>query len=582
MDARRLRPRPAEPGPLIPLRLGAQRASAGPLIEVGGEVRTIPDARARVTVRGNVLDASWPDGVRARLRAAADGRGWRLDCSVSSSRAVTVGAVGVRILGLAATRMLADGYHSWDWAGVRDAAAGRGWWGGVWGTPGGAQTAISLLAPPRLGPLLLRWNNGESVGALTVGAPRQLTHATDAPPLLGVALAPGATLRGDAIRIAPLDPRSQWGCGVPRLDESDRRPAPRTGGWMSWNCLGSAVGAADVVDAARTLVPPGGLALLDDGWMQRWGDWQERDDFDSTVADLAAAVHAGGRRFGLWLAPFLVDPESHAVAAEGARMLLRDDAGAPVVSVRGPRPHLVLDASRRATRAHLAALGRRLGRLGVDALKLDFLFAGVLPGARDGMSDIAALRAGVAALVRAYRAAAPRGSRVFACGAPAPPLVGLVDACRSGDDSVANIPSALAATPPLHPWFVHGEAVLRAQARNLQARAWLWGATVPPDADAVTLGPVGDTPAPGDGYVQAWLELARRSGGPLLDADTPAGRLDPARTRRLRRAQQAVMGTAARPTRPRDPLTGSAVADDEAGFLSWPDELPDELPLVST
>jgi len=577
VDARRLRPRAAEPAPLITLRLGSGRAEIGPLLEIDGAMRTLPDPRAHITTRGaSTLVATWPDGITVRLTARRDGRGFRVDCSVSSTRhAITVGAIGVRILGLPATRVLVDGYHSWDWAGVRDATgSGHGWWGAIWGDPDGAQTAVSLHAPPRLGPLLLRWNAGTSLGAMSVGAPEQLSHATGAPRLLGHHLPTGETLRGDPIRIAPLDRRSPWGAGLPRLQPGDPRPRARTAGWMSWNCLGPFACAADVVDAARSLVPPGGLVLLDDGWMPRWGDWEERPDFDATLADLAATVHASGRRFGVWVAPFLVDPESR-TAAHHAHLLLRDDAGTPVTSIRAPDPQHVLDASHPQARAHLATLGRRLGRIGADAVKLDFLFAGALPGRRSNpaTSDIAALRTGAAALIRAYRRHAPRGARVLACGAPAAPLVGLVDSCRSGDDSVLNIPSRDTPPPP-HPWYIHGEATLRAQARNLAARAWLWGATVPPDADAVSLAQVGDTPAPPDSYVQSWLQLATRSGGPLLDADAPDGRLTAPRLRLLRQAQRNAIGQPPRPARTAGPLEGSATREDDPPYHDWPEQLP--------
>jgi hypothetical protein len=189
------------------------------------------------------------------------------------------------------------------------------------------------------------------------------------------------------------------------------------------------------------------------------------------------------------------------------------------------------------------------------------------------MCDIAAPRAGVASLVRGYRGTAPRGAHILACGAPAAPLVGLVDTCRSGEDSVVNVPSANVA-PPLRPWFAHGDALLRAQTRNLAARAWLWGATVPPDVDAVSLGAVGDTPAPSESFARKWLQLVARSGGPLLDADSPDGRVTPQRRRLLRRAQLAAQGTAPRPERPHNPLSGSALAHDDPSFLEWPEALP--------
>ncbi len=550
------------------------RAEVGPLLEVAGSMRTLPDASARVVIRGTSLSATWPDGLRVRLRALPEGRAHVVDYSVSSARAVRIGAVGVRILGVPAARILVDGFHSWDWAGVRDAmVGGRGWWGCVWGTPGGTCISVALQRPPRLGPLLVRWNSGASLGVMSVGAPPQLRHGTGEPQLLGVELAAGATLRGDPLRIAPLDPRSPWGAGVPRLQPVDHRPAPRVAGWMSWNCLGPAATAADVVDAARTLVPPGGLALLDDGWMPRWGDWVERDDFDATLASLADAVHASGCRFGVWLAPFLVDPESRA-AEQHAALLLRDGSGETVSSIRAPRAQHVLDASLPAARRHLAALGRRMGRCGVDALKLDFLFAGALPGARKGaINDVAALREGVASLVRAYRTAAPRGARVLGCGAPAAPLVGLLDACRSGDDSVLNVPPAGVPEPP-RPHFVYGETLLRGQIRNAAARAWLWGATVPPDADAVTLAAIGDSAAPEASFARRWLQLAERSGGPLLDADAPDGRVSAERLRMLRRAQRTVQGAPPRAQRSHHPLAGSPLDHDDPGFQEWPEDLP--------
>jgi hypothetical protein len=65
-----------------------------------------------------------------------------------------------------------------------------------------------------------------------------------------------------------------------------------------------------------------------------------------------------------------------------------------------------------------------------------------------------------------------------------------------------------------------------------------------------------------------------RSGGPLLDADSPDGRVTPQRRRLLRRAQLAAQGTAPRPERPHDPLSGSALAHDDPSFLEWPEALP--------
>src|SRR5205807_13664 len=159
--------------------------------------------------------------------------------------------------------------------------------------------------------------------------------------------------------LTALDPTEAAGVGVPRLGPDDHHPRPRTAGWMSWNCLGPEVCGADVLEAATTLVPEGGVALLDDGWMPRWGDWHERDDLDTSIADLAAAVRESGRTLGVWVAPFLVDPSSQ-LAAERRDLLLLGAGGGPVVDARPTPPQWVLDASRRTVREHLAALGARL------------------------------------------------------------------------------------------------------------------------------------------------------------------------------------------------------------------------------
>jgi alpha-galactosidase len=551
-------------------------ARVAPLLRSPEGVRTLPDPAATVTGGGSSVDAIWPDGLRLQLVAESQASGCRLSVHAHATRRLVVDAVGIRLDTNAATRILVDGYHSWDWAGLRDVTApGRGWWGALLGTPGATpKLSISLAETPTLGALSLEWEGTGHLDALSTGEPRQLRDRTASSEPLRQVLGRGASLRSDAIRLAAMDPRGSAGVGLPALQPGDQLPRNRRAGWMSWNCLGGDVCGADVLDAVLTLVPDGGVALLDDGWMPWWGDWRERDDFDTSIAELAAAVRDSGRVLGLWLAPFLVDPRSEAATLHAGHVL-RDATGEAIVDRRPASPQLVLDASRDAARAHLADLGARFAAAGVGVLKLDFLYAATLPAIRHrGWSGVRALREGMRSLVDAYRAQAPRGATVWACGGPAPPLVGLVDACRSGGDAVINVPNA-GAEPPPPPWFVHGEATIRAQTRNFAARAWLWGSTVPPDVDAVTLGAVGYTAPLDDALVERWLELAARSGGPMLDSDEPtASTILPERMDALRKAQAAALGARPRPARPVDPLGGRPAPMDDAVFLAWPAELP--------
>lgn len=550
-----------------------------PLAKLNGEERSLDDPRARVAMRGGGLAASWPDGVEVSLRARRMGAAWRVIPTLRSERhTIRIDALGVRLRAAGASRILVDGYHSWDWAGVRDATvAGHGWWGALWGTPHRPwhAVAVGLAEPPRVGALALAWDGTDRLDALLVGPPLQEPLRSGDPRSLGIVAPPGSVLAGDPLRLAAIDGTSPGGSGLPRLRRSDRKPGPRRVGWMSWNCLGGDVCAADVVEAATTYVPPGGVTLLDDGWERAWGDWTERADFDSAIADLADALGAAGRILGLWLAPFHVDPDTEA-AATFSPLLLRDDAGDPVVDPRSPRRSFVLDVGRPEVLAHLEELGRRLGGFGVGVLKIDFLYAAALPAKRDlGVSPVAALRSAVAALATGFWSAAGRSAPIWACGAPAPPLVGLVDACRSGGDAVVNVPSA-SAPPPPQPWFAHGTLIRRAQERNLAARSWLWGGTVPPDVDAVTLGAVGYVAPLEDQEAKEWLDLAVRAGGPLLVADEPTGTLvPPERLDDLRRAQQQVAGRPAVPARPAEPLRLRPTPADEDTFYTWPADLPE-------
>ncbi|HEV7467912.1 MAG TPA: hypothetical protein VGP96_16570 [Candidatus Dormibacteraeota bacterium] len=558
----------------LDLEPGRSVLDAAPVLHAGGRTWSLPDPAAEVTLRAGSVEARWPGRLRLRLQATPDGRRWRLGCSVIAEAPLRVDALGVRLRSAGATRLCVDGYHSWDWSGVRDTTVpGRGWWGAIWGAPGGPALAVAPARPPRLGAVALEWDGGGALDVLTAGEPEQQSQRTAGPRSLGVELAAEERLAAEPVSAGPLDRRRAAGAGLPLPSPTGHRPGQRRVGWMSWNCLGPEVTAEDCAGAAERLVPPGGVVLLDDGWMPWWGDWVERDEFDASLAELAATLRRRGRLLGVWLAPFLVDLRSATAGLPGLPVL-RDAGGEPVVDRRPPSPQLVLDAAAPAARRRLATLGRRLGRMGVAVLKLDFLYAGALPAVRPpGWSGTAALRAGVAAVTRGFRSTAPRGSAVWACGAPAAPLVDLVDACRSGGDSVLNVPNR-GAEPPPPPWFLFGEATVRAQTRNLAARSWLWGATVPPDADAVTLGGLAGRSAGDEATVRAWLELAVRSGGPLLVADAPGLGLAAARSRALRAAQAEVADRPARPRRPLDPLLLDPARGEDDDFLDWPEGLP--------
>jgi len=192
-------------------------------------------------------------------------------------------------------------------------------------------------------------------------------------------------------------------------------------GWSSWSCYFKHVADADVienVEAARRLELPVEIAQLDDGYEAAIGDWLDARPGFGSLSRLGERIREAGMRAGIWTAPFMVDPESR-LAAEHPDWLVQDaDAG-----LHWGRRMRILDVGHQPAAQHLAEVFRTLAAWGFTYHKLDFLYAGAIPG-------LAAYREGMTLI----RDALGPGATVLACGAPLLPTIGLCDAMRIGPD----------------------------------------------------------------------------------------------------------------------------------------------------
>ncbi len=212
------------------------------------------------------------------------------------------------------------------------------------------------------------------------------------------------------------------------------KPTPRV--WCSWYSLYTAIDEAllkRVFDELADL--PFDVFQVDDGWQMGIGDWEPNDKFPSGMETLAAKIRASGRTPGLWLAPLIVVPSS-ALYRQHQDWLLRDADGKLVsAGFNWGQPLYALDTTHPAVLDWLAALMKRVRAWGFDYLKLDFLYAGALPGKRH--ADVpreAAYRQGLGIL----REAMGTEAYFLACGAPIIPSLGLCDALRIGPDVAGN------------------------------------------------------------------------------------------------------------------------------------------------
>jgi alpha-galactosidase len=224
------------------------------------------------------------------------------------------------------------------------------------------------------------------------------------------------------------------------------------------------------------------VVQIDDGWSPGLGEGLTVAERFGSLPALVERVHTTGRRVGIWLAPFLVGAET-TVAREHPDWLV-----GPAGRNWG-QDLLGLDLTHPAVRDLLAGHLQRLVGLGVDYFKLDFLYAGAVPGPRHhDLDGVAAYRSGLE-LVRNVV-----GPDVYlvGCGAPLLPSIGLVDAMRVSPDT-------------FHEGAEDGSAGLRGL-MPLAARAWQQGRLWVNDPDCVVA-------RPSYSLRERWASAARRFGG---------------------------------------------------------------------
>ena len=266
------------------------------------------------------------------------------------------------------------------------------------------------------------------VGALGLGAPRV-----------------GADLH--TLWARSDDPEAEWyiGLGPERevfaayaelvADRLGRRSGRAGRVWCSWY---SYFEELDEDLVARTVADTEGYDFdvfqLDDGWEAMVGDWVAGPSFPSGMAATADRIARAGFRPGLWLAPLIALPESE-IARGRPDLLVRDDDGAPLVAGYNWGSHYyALDTTLPEVADHLRSVFERVVGWGFTYLKLDFMYAGAIPGVRSsGIHREEAYRRAI----QHIRDIVGDDVYLLGCGVPMVPSVGVFDGARVGPDVAA-------------------------------------------------------------------------------------------------------------------------------------------------
>ncbi len=226
--------------------------------------------------------------------------------------------------------------------------------------------------------------------------------------------------------------------GTPEEDPGSLPPVPT--GWCSWYHFFGKVSADDIrrnLQAAQQLADrlPLEVIQIDDGFETKVGDWfSHQPGFPDGLAPLAEEIRTTGFTPGVWLAPFTLLPGS-TVAVRHPDWLLRGRLNRPVNAGYSSWG----DFSTALDLTHPDALSyaqevvlTAAHKWGFPYLKLDFLYAGALPGRHRDPTRTRAqiLRSGLQAL----RDCLGQEVTLLGCGCPLGSAIGLVDAMRIGAD----------------------------------------------------------------------------------------------------------------------------------------------------
>ena len=208
-----------------------------------------------------------------------------------------------------------------------------------------------------------------------------------------------------------------------------RKAPPRV--WCSWYSLYDSIREASLLEILNDLADlPFDVFQIDDGWQRATGDWEPNDKFPSGMNFLAEKIKASGRKAGLWLAPLTVGKSSR-IYTQHPDWLLRDpDGKLQVAGFEWGMEVFAVDTTHPEAIEWLRSLIRKVRSWGFEYLKLDFLFAGALPGKRyvDTPRETAYRQA-----LQVMREAAG-DTYLLLCGTPILPSLGLCDAIRIGPD----------------------------------------------------------------------------------------------------------------------------------------------------
>jgi len=202
-------------------------------------------------------------------------------------------------------------------------------------------------------------------------------------------------------------------------------------GWCSWYQYYDKVTWKDILNNLKIARDfPYEVFQVDEGYEKSLGDWFEMEKDFPTHSEIVETIKQHGFKPGIWLAPFSAE-ESSKLFASHPDWFVKRESGEHEIAYVWYENTYALDLTNDEVKEWLFNLFSVLRNMGYEYFKIDFLFAGAIPGVRrKNMTPIQAYREGMRIIRRAVGDA-----YILGCGAPLLPSVGYVDGMRIGPDT---------------------------------------------------------------------------------------------------------------------------------------------------
>ncbi|MDZ4727719.1 MAG: glycoside hydrolase family 36 protein [Leptospira sp.] len=211
-------------------------------------------------------------------------------------------------------------------------------------------------------------------------------------------------------------------------------------GWCSWYYYYTKIDQKIIFEnlaKVRELNLPIEFFQIDDGYQREIGDWlYPNDKFPGGMRIIADEIKRIGLKPGIWLAPFLVRKKSE-FFQKFPEAILKDEKGNPVPAIYQPlwgRGYTyALDITHPTSIAYLEKVFTTIVKeWGYPYLKLDFLYAGLLPG--DTYKKNLSPQGRYMEALSLIRKVVGKNTFLLGCGAPMLPSVGFFDGMRISSD----------------------------------------------------------------------------------------------------------------------------------------------------